>query len=191
MKVTKEKAAENRTALLRAAGKMFREHGIDGVGVAEISKEARLTHGALYAQFRSKDELAAEALKDSVNRLSGRLAAMKNDDAATLSDYLDSYLSKRHRDGLAQGCPLAASGSEIARQDNAVSAAFAEGLKQMVDLVERKLPESASSATRRERALAIVAGEIGALIVARGLAKSNPRLSEEVLAAGRHVFGES
>src|ERR1700686_1557683 len=61
MKVTKEKAAENRAALVQAAGRLFRERGIDGVGVAEISKKAGLTHGALYAQFPSKEALAAEA----------------------------------------------------------------------------------------------------------------------------------
>src|SRR5437879_10460328 len=61
LKVTKEKAAENRAALVQAAGRLFRERGIDGVGVAEISKKAGLTHGALYAQFPSKEALAAEA----------------------------------------------------------------------------------------------------------------------------------
>jgi TetR/AcrR family transcriptional repressor of nem operon len=40
MKVTKEKATENRAALLRAASRLFQERGIDGVGVAEISKKA-------------------------------------------------------------------------------------------------------------------------------------------------------
>ena len=54
LKVTKAKAAENRAALVQAAGSLFRERGIDGVGVAEISKKAGLTHGALYAQFPSK-----------------------------------------------------------------------------------------------------------------------------------------
>src|SRR5260370_24099915 len=50
VKVTKEKSAENRAALIKTAARMFRERGIDGVGVGEISKAAGLTHGALYAQ---------------------------------------------------------------------------------------------------------------------------------------------
>jgi AcrR family transcriptional regulator len=66
MKVTKEKATENRAALVRAASRLFRERGIDGVGVAEISKKAGLTHGALYAQFPSKEALAAEAFTSEI-----------------------------------------------------------------------------------------------------------------------------
>ena len=58
MKVTKEKSAENRAALVETAARLFRERGIDGVGVAEISKAAGLTHGALYGQFPSKDRRA-------------------------------------------------------------------------------------------------------------------------------------
>ena len=70
LKVSKEKAAENRAALVQAAGILIRERGIDGVGVAEISQKAGLTHGALYAQFPSKDALAPIVFRDS--RLSER-----------------------------------------------------------------------------------------------------------------------
>ena len=69
VKVTKEKSAENRAALIETAARMFRERGIDGVGVAEISKAAGLTHGALYAQFPSKQALVAELW-----RMGGRAA---------------------------------------------------------------------------------------------------------------------
>src|ERR1700723_823730 len=59
--VSKATTELNRGALLGAASRLFREKGIDGVGVAEIAKEAGLTHGALYKHFPSKDALAAEA----------------------------------------------------------------------------------------------------------------------------------
>src|SRR6202795_3270937 len=75
LKVTKEKATENRAALVQAAGRLFRERGIDGVGVAEISKKAGLTHGALYAQFPSKEALAAEAFASSASRGLERMRA--------------------------------------------------------------------------------------------------------------------
>ena len=68
MKVSKEQVAQNREALIQAAARMFREHGIDGVGVAEICKRAGLTHGALYAQFASKNALAAEAFAEAAAR---------------------------------------------------------------------------------------------------------------------------
>jgi len=190
MKVTKEKSAENRRALVRAASKLFRQYGIDGIGVADIGKEAGLTHGALYAQFPSKDALAAEALAHSLRRSHERMTASAKGGEPTLGEHLDSYLSKRHRDNIATGCAIAASGSEIARQDKSVSRSLAEGFEQTVRDVETALEPSDATSTTRERALAIAVAEIGAVIVARGLAKSNPKLSDEVLAASRRVLGE-
>ncbi|MGB6985862.1 MAG: TetR/AcrR family transcriptional regulator [Candidatus Aquilonibacter sp.] len=190
MKVTKEQSAENRRALVRAASKLFRQHGIEGVGVADIGKEAGLTHGALYAQFPSKDALAAEALADGQRRTYERMVASAKDGEPSVSEHLDSYLSKRHRDNMATGCAIAASGSELARQDKSVSRSLAEGFERTVRDLETAVQSSAVTATSRERALAITVAEIGALIVARGLAKSNPQLSDEVLAASRRVLGE-
>ena len=115
MKVTKQKSAENRAALTRTAGRMFRERGIDGVGVAEISKAAGLTHGALYAQFPSKQALAAEALTQGLARSHARMTTPTPDGAPTLDDYLDRYLSLQHRDNLAEGCAMAASASSSSR----------------------------------------------------------------------------
>jgi len=190
MKVTREKSAENRRALIHAASKLFRQHGVDGVGVADIGKEAGLTHGALYAQFPSKDALAAEALADAQLRSHQRMIASAKDGEPAVGEHLDSYLSKRHRDNVATGCAIAASGSEIARQDKSVSRSLAEGFERTVRALETAVQPSAVTATSRERALVIAVAEIGALIVARGLAKSNPQLSDEVLAASRRVLGE-
>jgi TetR/AcrR family transcriptional repressor of nem operon len=189
MRVSKQQAAENRAALVREAGRLFRERGIDGVGVAEVSKAAGLTHGALYAQFPSKDALAAEALGEGLRASGTRLARITEREDATLGDLLDHYISRRHRDDLAFGCPLAASASEIARQDRAVSERFVEGVRRMVAAVEKTLT-SLPEKTRRERALTIVAAEIGAIAVARAAAKSDLGLSNEVLSASRRTLEE-
>src|ERR1700730_18966164 len=89
LKVTKEKVNENRAALVQAAGRLFRERGIDGVGVAEISKTAGLTHGALYAQFSSKEALAAEALASAFKGGLEQIRADLDGRPATLTDFLD------------------------------------------------------------------------------------------------------
>src|SRR5882762_11139746 len=120
LKVTKAKAAENRAALVLAAGRLFRERGIDGAGVAEISKKAGLTHGALYAQFPSKEALAAEAFASALKPGLEKMTADRAGRPATLTDVLDEYLSFEHRDNLAGGCPMSASASEVARQDKIV-----------------------------------------------------------------------
>jgi TetR/AcrR family transcriptional regulator, transcriptional repressor for nem operon len=190
VKVTKEKSAKNRAALIKTAARLFRERGIDGVGVAEISKAAGLTHGALYAQFPSKQALAAEALAHGLARSHASMTAPKRQGAPTLSDHLDLYLSLDHRDSLAEGCAMAASASEIARQDEAVSARFAEGFEQMVGVVQATLEPTTLRADDRARALTIAAAMIGGVAIARATAKSRPDLSDEIMAALRRVLGE-
>jgi TetR/AcrR family transcriptional regulator, transcriptional repressor for nem operon len=189
VKVTREKAAENRRALVRAAARLFRERGIDGVGVAEISKEAGLTHGALYGQFPSKDALVGEAVADGLRASNERWRTAGRGGGPAIGDLLDSLVSARHRDNLAGGCPVAASASEIARQDEAVSARFSEGIEALVATVELALA-ALPAEERRARALTIVAAQAGVMAVARGVAKASPALSEEVIAAARRVLGE-
>jgi TetR/AcrR family transcriptional repressor of nem operon len=204
VKVTKGQAAANRAALVRAASRLFREHGIDGVGVAEISKRAGLTHGALYAQFPSKEALAAEALAYGLDRNLAQLMAAaegdrddrddRDDHQPALTAYLDAYLAPQHRDDLAGGCPMAASASEIARQDQAISAQFSDGFERMVEAIQAMLGPTATTTSQtadaRQRALAIAAAMIGGIAMARAVHKAHPDLSDEVVAAVRQVLGE-
>ena len=190
MKVTKEKAAENRAALVQAAGRLFRERGIDGVGVAEISKKAGLTHGALYAQFPSKEALAAESFASALKGGLEQITVDLDGRPATLTYYLDWYLSFGHRDSLATGCPMAASASEVGRQDKVVSERFREGFEQLVALMERGLGASPVKAENRQRARAMMAAMIGGVAASRAVAKADPKLSNEILRAVRRIVGE-
>ena len=189
MKVTKEKAAENRAALVQAAAHLFRERGIDGVGVAEISKKAGLTHGALYAQFPSKEALAAEAFTSALKSGAERMMAVR-DGGPTLTDFLDDYLSFDHRDNLATGCPMSASASEVARQDKVVCERFMEGFEQFAALMEHGLGVSPVKAENRQRALAMMAALIGGVAASRAVAKTDPKLSNQILLAVRRIVGE-
>jgi TetR/AcrR family transcriptional regulator, transcriptional repressor for nem operon len=190
LKVTKEKAAENRAALLQAAGHLFRERGIDGVGVAEISKKAGLTHGALYAQFPSKEALAAEAFTAASQEGWERINADREGRSAPLTDLLDHYLSLGHRDNLATSCPMSASASEIGRQDKVVCERFTEFFEQVVAFTERGLGASPVKAENHQRALAMMAAMIGGVAVSRAVAKADPKLSNQILRAVRQVVGE-
>ena len=188
MKVSREKAAENRETLVTAASRLFREQGIDGVGVADISKAAGLTHGALYAQFDSKQALAAQALAHGLRRAE---VPLKNAaDNGGLGACLDFYLSPKQRDNLGGGCAMAASASEIARQDVSVSTEFAGGLERMAAIIEATLDHALPPKSRRQRARSITASLIGAIAASRAVAKSDPRLANEIIAAARHVLEE-
>jgi TetR/AcrR family transcriptional repressor of nem operon len=190
LKVSKQQSARNRRALIEAAGRLIRERGIDGVGVAEICAEAGLTHGALYAQFPSKEALAAEALTDNLHRKHEEMTAPRAGAEPTLGDYLTYYLSRQHRDNLAEGCAMAASASEIGRQGEALSARFTDGFAQLVEVMERSLDDRLTGADRRQRALAVATAMIGGVALARATAKASPALSDEILVALRRVLGQ-
>lgn len=190
MRISKEKAADNRAALIRAASRLFRERGIDGVGVAEISKEAGLTHGALYAHFRSKEELALEALSFGLDEASSRMYSSTVNGMPDLARFLDRYLSTEARDDYGNRCAMAASASEIGRQDQAISARFAEGYMVLVRAFERQIAVNDPHADALARAMVAVSTLIGTLAVARGTAKGNPAVSEQVLAATRRVLDD-
>jgi TetR/AcrR family transcriptional repressor of nem operon len=190
VKVTKEKSSENRAALVQAAGRLFRERGIDGVGVAEISKTAGLTHGALYAQFPSKGALAAEAFASGLKPGFEKMRADRAGRPAALTDFIDDYLSIDHRENLAGGCPMSASASEIARQDKIVCERYTEGFEQAVALIERGLGAPPGKADKRQRALAMMAAMIGGVAASRAVAKADPKLSNEILRAVRQIVAE-
>jgi TetR/AcrR family transcriptional regulator, transcriptional repressor for nem operon len=190
LKVTKKKVAENRSALLLAAARLFRERGIDGVGVDEICKKAGLSHGALYAQFPSKEALAAEAFAFAFKRGFERIAATNDGQPVTLTDYLDYYLSFDQRDHLERSCPTSASAGEIARQDRVVSERFTDGFGQLVAVIEAGLNPSPIKAERRQRALAMMAAMMGGVAASRAVAKANPELSDEILLAVREVMSQ-
>jgi TetR/AcrR family transcriptional repressor of nem operon len=190
MRISKEKAAENRAALIRAASKLFRTHGIDGVGVAEISKEAGLTHGALYAHFKSKEELALEALSYGFDQTALRMYATTVGGMPDLGAYLDGYLSPDAREDYAARCPMSASASEIGRQDKAISLRFTEGYMVMVRAFERQIADNQPGSDALARAMVVVATMIGSVAIARGTAKGNPQLSDQVLKATRRLLDD-
>lgn len=190
MKITKEKAEENRAALVKAASRLFREKGIDGVGVAEISKAAGLTHGALYAHFKSKEELAAEALAWGLQLNSAKLYEDTVDGEPDLERFLSYYFSSALRDNYANHCAMAAAASEIGRQDAATSARFTEGYMVIVRAFERRIASAKPQVDATETAMAVVAAMVGALSVARATARANPAVSDKVLAGTRRMIDE-
>lgn len=190
--VKKERASENRSLLLKTAGRLFRERGIDGVGVAEIAREAGLTHGALYAHFASKDALAAEAFSQGLERsreaMRAAMTTRRSSEKVDVSTYLDYLLSPERRDNPGMSCPMTASASEIGRQDKEISRRFVEGFLGKARVFEAALEDSIESPQRRQLSFAIVAAEIGAMAVARAVLKDDPGLSAEVLEAVRAVM---
>jgi TetR/AcrR family transcriptional repressor of nem operon len=191
VKVTKEQAAAHRAAIVEAAGRLFREHGFDGVGVAEITRAAGLTHGGFYGHFASKDALAAEACGRAFAESQAVLQSRLDRPDGDLLRYIESYLSERHRDRRDGGCPMAAYGTEVPHQGEAVQARFADGVGRFVDAVAERLPVVGDDpGEHRGRAITLVAALVGGMALARATARSSPELSTEILAALRARLAE-
>jgi TetR/AcrR family transcriptional repressor of nem operon len=181
MRVTREQAAENHDRIVEAAARLFRERGFEGIGVAELMKEAGLTHGGFYGHFASKEDLMAEAceraLEVSMERWTRRVASDPRDPLGALAR---GYLSARHRDEPGAGCLLAALGPDAARHGPGVRRAITTWLDPALDFLARHVP-GRSKAARRRRAIATLSGWVGAMVLARAV--DDAALSGEILEA--------
>ena len=179
MKVTREQAAARRDNIVDVASELFRARGFDGVGIAEIMKAAGVTHGGFYGHFESKEQLAAEACirANQRNRWDQWLEGPTD---GRLERLVREYLTTRHRDEPARGCLLAAVASDVARQPQPVRQAVTNGLRSKLDLLVGLMP-GRSAAARREKALATMAGLVGALVLSRAV--DDRQLSSEILSA--------
>ena len=175
MKVSKDQVAENRRNILGAAARLFAERGFEAVSLAEVMKEAGLTHGGFYGHFTSKEDLVTQACAHAVR-------PEKDDETRTLLEYCSGYLSPYHRDNRADGCPFAALGSESGRQPVAVRHELTEGLRRMIDQLGKTAP-GADADARRAHAISAFSTMLGGLVLARMV--DDPGLSDEVLAANR------
>ena len=174
MRKSREAAAETRKRIVRAAARKFREQGIVATGLNDLMKAAGLTHGGFYKHFESKDQLVAEACADAVE---AAIAGMGMEAQPTINAAVAAYLSTRHRDDPASGCPLAAIGSELSRTDTKTREAATEGFKRLVAVLAGK----SKTQNARRRALVAVATMIGAVTMSRVV--TDPGLSAEILSA--------
>lgn len=181
MKVSRQQMAEHRETILLSAAKRFRERGYEGIGVAELMKEAGLTHGGFYGHFESKDELinlaSQRALDDTAEQWEKVIATAHDDPLEALAKY---YLSSRHRERPGSGCLLAALGSDVSRQPASLKAVVTSGLRRCLGLLESTVTGK-TEAARRQKAIAALAGMVGGMVLARSVA--DPALSREILKA--------
>ena len=173
-----------RRRLLDTAGRRFKTDGFDGAGIATLVSDADLTNGAFYGHFSSKDELIAEVLADQLARQAEQIEALPPG-PASLTAFVDDYLSTAHRDDVSGGCPSAALLDEVGRRDEATRTAYTEGATRLVDAVSQHLVADGtiSADDARSRAIGLLVLLVGALQGARAV--NDPLLSEQILGAAR------
>jgi AcrR family transcriptional regulator len=178
MRYGKDQKQATRQRILDAAGRRFKQDGIDGAGVAAVMSDAGLTNGAFYAHFASKEDLVANVLADQVRAQRQRFDTQAPDRSG-LEAIIRAYLSPQHRDQVADGCPSAALLDEIARRPPTTKQVFTDELLATADDIAARLPPTAAS---RIDALALFGFMIGTLQIARALTDRD--LSDELLARG-------
>ncbi len=186
MEIAPNRKALTHERILDTAARVIRRAGFNGVGVADIMKEAGLTHGGFYAHFPSRDALLAEALahagRQSAERIAKGNATREARGASPFRAMVEGYLSERHLSGTENGCAVAALASEMPRQSPEVRDAATQRVRGLIELVGRALPEGTDSAN----APAIASQLVGALQLARALGDNAE--GKALLAANRQAL---
>src|SRR3954452_4578734 len=180
MRYPKDQKQTTRQRILEAAGRRFKQDGIDGAGVAAVMSDAGLTNGAFYAHFTSKEDLVAKVLADQLRAQRHSIDAQPSN-LAGLEAFIRDYLSPDHRDHCADGCPSAALLDEIVRRPAATRQVFTGELIGVVDDIASRLDPTDPQATRTD-ALTIFGLMVGTLQLARALTDRD--LSDQLLAQG-------
>ncbi len=176
--------------IVDAAARAIRRSGYHGTGVADIMKDAGLTHGGFYAHFESREAMLAKA----ADRAAGESVAEMQRIAASLPPQqalqamVQAYLSKEHVQDLENGCATAALCSEMPRQAEQIRHAHTRRIKEMIDLVSRQSPDWGQPGAH-EQALVTIATMVGTLVLARAV--DDPKLSDALRKATLKKFSPS
>src|SRR5690242_11201021 len=178
---------KTREKVLKAAAKAIRAHGPHRVGVADVMRDAGLTHGGFYAHFESKDDLVAAAIGQMFEQSRARFESEVKDypAARALTAYVDFYLSQWHRDARASGCPIPALAADLPRLDRAARSRFAAGVAGLTRLVAERIAQL-GHAQPEALARSVVAEMVGALSLAR--AEPDEQKSNAMLADSRELL---
>jgi AcrR family transcriptional regulator len=172
--------------IVEVAARTLRRNGYAGVGVADVMKQAGLTHGGFYAHFASRDALLAEAIdragRDTAAALGQHVDGSRARGESPLRALVEHYLSEAHLSGTESGCVVAALGSEMPRQPAALQGPSVERVRKLIALVQRALPPGGN----RKQAMVIAATLVGSLQLARALGANAQ--GKVMLSAARDVL---
>src|SRR5215218_1986373 len=167
MRYGKDHKQATRQRIVDAAGRRFKQDGIDAAGVAAVMSDAGLTNGAFYGHFTSKEDLVANVLAEQLRAQRHSFDAQSSDRTG-LEAFIRAYLSPQHRDECADGCPSAALLDEIARRPAATRQVFTDELMSTIDDIAARL-DPTDVDVARTKALTVFGLMIGTPQLARAL----------------------
>jgi TetR/AcrR family transcriptional regulator, transcriptional repressor for nem operon len=184
MRYSKEHKFETHARIVKKASVKLREKGAHGIGVADLMKDAGLTHGGFYAHFDSRDALVIEAFTHAMDRSTAHWRKLSEEAPLEkrLSKIVNTYLAPVHRDDPGHGCAVPALAAEIARESARTRRVFAGRMEQMIDMLADQFHGVPRKAARKQ-AMAALATMMGSLVMAR--VAGNGEFSDEILKSGR------
>src|SRR5437879_2697941 len=165
MRYSREHKQETHARIVRKASVRLREKGAHGIGVADLMKEAGLTHGGFYAHFDSREALVIEAFNYAMDRSTDRWRklAEQTPPEKRFAAIVESYLTTIHRDDPGHGCAVPTLGPEIAREGPKTRKAFAAKIDEMIGMMADQLPDVPRQAARKQ-AIAELATMLGTMV---------------------------
>jgi len=141
--------------------------------VAEVMKDAGLTHGAFYGYFPSKEALIAEAIGQALPPAPDKARPRRR-----AAEFADDYLSVKHRDNRANSCFFSSLGTEAARGSADLRHRMTEAARRRIDHLSAEA-EGDTAEEKRRAAIAAWSAMVGAMVLARLV--DDDRLSREIL----------
>ena len=176
MRYPAEHKQQTRERIVKAAARRFRSRGSEGAPIGDLMRDLRLTHGGFYRHFGSKEDLFAQAFEHSLQEIRRKFAsaAEQAPPGGELKALIDAYLDVEHCDNAADGCPVAALASEVARRPRSARGAFQRILANHVRLVAKYVPGD-NEEERERKAMMLITGMAGTLTVARVITDEHRR----------------
>lgn len=174
--------------IVEVASRRLREKGLEGIGVADLMKEAGLTVGGFYKHFASREDMVVEAMELAFDAWEASARAKGKDPATVpLNEYVEAYLSSEHREDVAGGCPFAALTADMARSGGKCRAAATDRIKANLDAMIARLDDRRDAEARR-KAIILSCLMTGAVGTARIV--DDAELSDEILKTVCEFVGE-
>ena len=177
MRRSNAEKAVTHAKIISVAAKRFRERGLEGIGVADVMKEAGSSVGGFYKHFESRDELAIEALAEAFKDLD-----RWEQEAEDLPALLRFYLGEKHCDCPGEGCAITALAGDVRHASTGIRTVFTQRVKHSLGYSTDRL-EGGDAKSRRSRAILLLSAGIGGLSLARAV--NDKALAREILAGLR------
>lgn len=169
MGTSQEDKEKHHARIVAIAARRVREKGLDGISIADLMKDAGLTHGGFYRHFGSREDLIGDAVECALGQWIERIANEPKSSRKKLPAVIEEYLSVTHRNSPGTGCAVATLSSEAWRGGKRVRQAYARQVKLYLSLIEAALSGGRRPAAARRDSMLVLSALIGALSMARSV----------------------